>query len=58
VPDPEWDDYLNLLVANTPECWDGDEDESDIALTYLRHLEAEVIRLGGSTHKFEDCSCA
>lgn len=55
MDEPEFVDYLNELVENTCDCWDGDDDESAIALAYVRHLEAEVARLGGSAHKFDEC---
>lgn len=48
-------DYLNDLVENTCDCWDEDSDGFTIALLYLRHLEREVVRLGGTVHKFDEC---
>lgn len=44
-------DWLNELCVNAPECcWDQDIDQTAVILYYVRHLEAEVRRLGGSFH--------
>ena len=50
--DPDFQDWLNELMENASECcWDQDEAMTWIATQYVRHLEAEVKRLGGSLHR-------
>lgn len=44
----ERDEFLYELMEHAPVQWDGDEAEEAIAIRYVRHLEAEVRRLGGS----------
>jgi hypothetical protein len=52
VDAPGFVDWLNDLLESSPECcWDMDEAMISIATGYVRHLEAEVVRLGGSLHK-------
>lgn len=47
-------DWLNDLCENAPECcWDDDAAQTDIILRYVRHLEAEVTRLGGTMHRWD-----
>jgi hypothetical protein len=42
------DAFVNQLLENAPETWDGDDSAEALAVDYVRHLEAEVERLGGS----------
>ena len=49
--DVEW---LNALVEKAPDCWDGDDAQEAITLDYVRHLEAQVIDLGGTLHRCID----
>jgi hypothetical protein len=52
VDDPDFTDWLNDLMENSPGCcWDDDVAMTSIATDYVRHLEAEVRRLGGSLHR-------
>jgi hypothetical protein len=54
VDDPDFQDWLNDMAENTPECcWDQDEAMTEIVRQYVRHLEAEVVRLGGSLHRWD-----
>lgn len=48
--DRDYQDYANELVERAPESWDDDVAQEAITLDYLRHLEAEVERLGGCRH--------
>ena len=41
------DDFLEELLKNIGDEWDGDEAAESIAVSYIRHLEDEVGRLGG-----------
>lgn len=50
VDDPGFQDWLNELAENAPECWDTDEAMTEIVRRYVRHLEAEVARRNGSLH--------
>ena len=43
----EHDDFLEELLKNIGDEWDGDEAAESIAVSYVRHLEDEVRRLGG-----------
>lgn len=45
VDDEAWND----LFDGVGDEWDGDEAISSIAVRYVQHLRAEVIRLGGCT---------
>jgi hypothetical protein len=52
VDDPDFTDWLNDLMENSPECcWDDDVAMTSITTDYVRHLEAEVRRLSGSLHR-------
>jgi hypothetical protein len=54
VDDPDCVDWMNDLCENAPECcWDDDVDQPEIILRYVRHLEAEVQRLGGTVHRWD-----
>lgn len=48
VGDPDFQDWLNDLMEAAPDCWDDDSWMGELATQYVRHLEAEVKRLGGS----------
>lgn len=39
---PEIQDYLNDLLLNVPDEYDGDDSAADIALRYLRDLESRL----------------
>lgn len=39
--------WVNDLMDQAPDAWDGDEAMESIALDYVHHLELEVRRLGG-----------
>ena len=43
----EHDDFLEELMQGIGDEWDGDNAAESIAISYVRHLEAEVDRLGG-----------
>lgn len=49
APDDPCDETMNEIVQNAPECWGDDVSIDDIAVRYVRHLESEVARLGGTT---------
>jgi hypothetical protein len=52
VDDPDFQDWLNEIAENTPECcWDDDVAMTEIVRQYVRFLEAEVHRLGGNLHR-------
>lgn len=52
VDDSDFQDWLNDLMENSPGCcWDDDVAMTEITTQYVRHLEAEVKRLGGSIHR-------
>lgn len=59
VDAPDFQDWLNDLMENSPACcWDQDEAMTEIARRYVRHLETEVTRLGGSLHqRWCDTTC-
>lgn len=48
--DPDYQDYANELIKNTPDSWDGDWSQESITIAYIRHLEDEVKRRGGCLH--------
>lgn len=47
-------EFVNDVLANAPECMDGDAAGESIALDYVRSLEGEG---GGMTGHREDCNC-
>lgn len=38
----EHDEWVNAILEQTPDDWDGDEAGESIAVAYVRHLEAVV----------------
>jgi hypothetical protein len=54
VDDPDFQDWLNELAENAPECcWDDDIAMTEIVRLYVHYLETQVERLGGSLHRDE-----
>ena len=43
-----YDDWLNELLRDTPESWDGDSSAEQIVLEYVRHLEHLVTTAYGN----------
>lgn len=41
------DELLEEAFEGCPEEWDGDGSADSILVSYIRHLESEVQRLGG-----------
>lgn len=46
-----YDDWVNDLLKNSPESWDGDEAAEWIVGAYLHELERRVLALGGSLER-------
>lgn len=40
----EADEFVNELLENAPDSWDDDVAAEAIAVDYVRHLEAEVMK--------------
>lgn len=53
VPADEHSDFINEILKNTPDSWDGEESGEWIAVQYVRALEERVVRLGGTLEKWE-----
>lgn len=47
-------ELVNDVLERAPEAWDDDVAAEHIAVEYVRHLEAEVDRLGGRRFPFAD----
>jgi hypothetical protein len=45
-------EFVEALLTGAPDSWDRDDTAESIAVDYVRHLEAEVDRLGGSRKRF------
>jgi hypothetical protein len=50
--EPRHQDFVNEILKNTPESWDGDEAAEHIAVKYVRELELRVTLLGGSLERW------
>lgn len=46
------DDFINDLLLNTPESWDGEGSVESVAVDYVRTLEDRVLALGGSLERW------
>lgn len=51
---PEHQEFVNQLLSNTPESWDGDEAAEWIATEYVRELERRVVALGGTLERWTE----
>lgn len=60
MPDNEWwaepnhQEFVNDLLKDAPESWDGDAAIESIAIDYVRELERRVVALGGSLERWPD----
>jgi hypothetical protein len=50
--EPEHTDFVNELLKDSPESWDGDEAAETIAIAYVHELERRVLALGGSLERW------
>jgi hypothetical protein len=48
------DDFVNDLMRNIPDSWDGDEGAESIVMDYVHELERRVEALGGSFERYPD----
>lgn len=46
--------FVNDLLENAPESWDGEDAAESIAVAYVRALEERVVQLGGTTERWPD----
>jgi hypothetical protein len=46
--------FVDDLLLNTPDSWDGDEGAEYIAVEYVRELERRVLKLGGTLERWPD----
>lgn len=49
-----YDDWLDDLMKNIPDSWDGEDGAESIVMAYLHELESRVLALGGSLEKWPD----
>jgi hypothetical protein len=52
--EPEHAAFVDDLLKNTPDSWDGDEGAETIAMEYVHELERRVEALGGSLGRWPD----
>lgn len=48
------DDFVNDLLAHTPDSWDDDAAAESIALDYVRELERRVTERGGTLERWAE----
>lgn len=49
----EHDQFMQDLMLNAPESWDGEESIETIALAYVRKLEQRLAYLGSTLERFD-----
>jgi hypothetical protein len=48
------DEFVNSILEQAPDSWDGDEPAERIAVWYVREMERRVMASGGTLERYSD----
>jgi hypothetical protein len=53
VPVEENDEFINKIMENIPDSWDGEESGEWIVVEYVREIERRLLARGGTLERWE-----